>query len=714
MAEKGTKPQKPQDAKSSSSGAKETKISNPEQISLPYRNIQFLQQSAGNRAVQRLIQSRNAGQTTSRKKPEPSPLLNLNHMSVQLLRSGRVGRVNYDESPRDMIALRMPFQIGELDTILSNVDRVIQSGFGSSSRTYSGDVRFQLALRSFLESIEHPSMTGGGPAMRTERWLRFRVRLVRGAGDRIERLEFLRPVREIEIETVERVEPRPAEPEPAEEEQERRPTPEPTPEPEAEAEEGGGILSRIASGMEAMGDFSSGRWVWDPINSQLAEWEAELDRIGERREGGIPGQVMLVPVTMLFTILQAIVGTLDLIARINPVNLILQGAATGVRAGTGEYSQEDFLRDAEELGDEALDLITLGLRSAYRHLVEGIEEANVFRITQAVSEIVLAALAIFGIIRGVRARLRARRAARAAEGTTAEGTAEGAPAEGTAEAGTPGAGRPTIRRRITNIEEAQRLRDEYARGRREGNLSESFDPEGFQAEWQHRGGTGRAPPAFVDSTGALIFDAQRVGLIPEGLLSEAARSRRAAAARPAPTETPTIRRPITDPAEAARVRDEIASGRREGSFHESYDPAGFQAEWQHRGGTGPAPPAFVDSSGALMYDAAHVGLVPEGLLSEGVARRGPRAAAPPPERPAAEGIEEAATRPQFQQRIDSLTRARELVREYREGGRRVYPAAHDRAMQGHWERAGGEGTAPVAFTRADGMLIVNNRALQGG
>jgi hypothetical protein len=636
-------------------------------------------------------------------------MLNSDSLAIQLLRSGNVGRVNYDENPRDMVALRMPYMIDSLDDILSNVNRVIQSAFGSRGRTYTDDIPFRLALRSFLESIEHPSMTGGGPVMRRDaRWLRFRVRLIRGAGDRIDRIEFSRPVREIEVETAERVEPRPAEPEPpAEERQVPTPTLEPTPAPEAEAEDEGGILSTIAGGLDALSDISTGRWVWDPINRQMAEWEAELDRIGERREGGVAGQVMLVPVSMLFVILQAIIGTLDLIARINPANLVIRTLETGTRAAAGEYSQEDLLRDAEELGDEALDILTLGLRSAYRHMEEGIREANVFRITQALSEIALAVLALVGGIRGVRARLRARRAAGAAETTT------GTPAEAPAEGGAPTAGRPTIRRRITSIEEAQRLRDEYARGRREGNLHESFDPEGMQAEWHHRGGTGEAPPAFVDSTGALMFDARRVGMIPEGLLSEAARARRAAAAAtPPPTERPTIRRRITDVEEAARLRDEYARGQQEGALHESFDPEGMQAEWQHRGGTGEVPPAFVDSTGALMFDAHRVGMIPEGLLTEGAAGRGPRPAPPPPERPAGERIEEAATRPRVEQRIDSVTQARELVQEYRDGGRRVYPAAHDRAMQGHWERAGGEGTAPPAFLRVDGMLIFNRAALE--
>jgi hypothetical protein len=178
------------------------------------------------------------------------------------------------------------------------------------------------------------------------------------------------------------------------------PTPTPTP-----REEG---LGSLAEGLETLGDFTSARWLWNPINEQMAEWEGELDRTGEQGAPDTFSQVVLIPIAVLFTILHAIVGTLDLIARLNPWNVALQIQATEIRVLSGQYSRDDLIRDATELGDAALDIITLGIRGAINHLQEGIEEGNAFRITQAVSEFALAALALFGIGRIIRARLRAR------------------------------------------------------------------------------------------------------------------------------------------------------------------------------------------------------------------------------------------------------------------------------------------------------------------
>ncbi len=172
-------------------------------------------------------------------------------------------------------------------------------------------------------------------------------------------------------------------------------------------------LTSIGSGAEYLGNLASARWLWVPITSQLAEWEAELDRIGEQGAPTNLGSALLIPVSMLFVVLQAIVGLLDLLARLNPMSLVLRGAATSVRAHTGEYTSEDFMRDALSVGEQALDIITLGLRHAFQHLEEGIRESNVFRITQAVSEIALAAMAIFGIFRAIRARTSAGRMATA-------------------------------------------------------------------------------------------------------------------------------------------------------------------------------------------------------------------------------------------------------------------------------------------------------------
>jgi hypothetical protein len=180
------------------------------------------------------------------------------------------------------------------------------------------------------------------------------------------------------------------------------PTPAPTPTPGQEA------LGSLAEGLETFGGFTSARWLWNPINEQIAEWEGELDRAGEQGAPDTFSQVVLIPIAVLFTILQVIVGTLDLIARLNLLNVELQRQAIQIRALSGQYSRDDLIRGATELGDDALDIITLGIRGAINHLQEGIEEGNAFRITQAVSEFALAALALFGIGRIIRARLRAR------------------------------------------------------------------------------------------------------------------------------------------------------------------------------------------------------------------------------------------------------------------------------------------------------------------
>lgn len=164
------------------------------------------------------------------------------------------------------------------------------------------------------------------------------------------------------------------------------------------------ILTSIGSGAEYLGNLASARWLWVPITSQLAEWETELDRIGEQGAPTDLGSALLIPVSMLFVVLQTIVGLLDLLARLNPQSLALRNAATVVRALAGQYTREDFTRDALAFGEQVLDIITLGLLQAFQHLEEGRREGNAFRITQAVSEIALAAMAIFGIFRAIRAR----------------------------------------------------------------------------------------------------------------------------------------------------------------------------------------------------------------------------------------------------------------------------------------------------------------------
>jgi hypothetical protein len=430
MAKKTEQVKKPSEEKTNKKTHQQNEGEQVEPNPLQVAGLLALQQTVGNRAVDRLIRSRAvlAGH------PASLPPQNISAGIIQLLRNGTVGGVHYEENPRDTISIRMRYQVESFEAILNGVNSVV--GLFGSDRPYADDQAFQSGLTDYLTSINHPAARGGGHGMSRDRWLRFRVRLVRGAGRRIDAIEFLEPFESVtmgepEIE-VEQPEPEgeaaPAETRTSEAGAPPQGAAASTAVPEAAATaEGGeqaeGWASRIAGGLEWLGDLSSGRWVWNPISSQMAEWEAELDRIGERHEGGVAGQVMLVPVTLLFTILTSITGTLDLVAQLNPTNLAFQGVATGIRTATGQYTQEQFLADAEEIGTQALDMLLLGLRNAYFHLSEGIREANVFRITQAAGEVALAAMALLGVIRGVRARVAASRAAAAAETVSGEAQA---------------------------------------------------------------------------------------------------------------------------------------------------------------------------------------------------------------------------------------------------------------------------------------------------
>ena len=540
-----------------------------------------------------------------------SSITNHTNMPIQLLRSGSVDAVHYNEDPRDVISFQMSYQIGEFETILENINRVVQQ-FGSSSRTYTNDTNFQLMLRSFSQEIGHPSISGGGPVMTRQRWLRLRIRLVRGERRRINRLELLRPRREVEVETPEVVEgrqspePRPTR-EPAPEIGERAPAPE-----QATPTEQEGILGEIASGAETVGNLTSGRWIWDPITSQLAGWEAELDQIGEQGSPTILGSVLLVPVSTLFVVLQSIVGLLDLLARLNPLSLAMRATATSVRAAAGQYTREDFMRDALEVGDEALDIITLGLRNAYRHLMEGIEEGNAFRITQAVSEVALAALAIFGVFRAIRVRSSAGRMASAVaeERATPAAPTEQAPAEpvrptapteqaraepvrpsapteqapaepvrptaptepaaevrtrqpGRSPEGTPG--RPRVERVFNTEEVARQVRDQYMSGEARGGWDAAYSQESLQAHWEGVGERGRPPLAFVDTNGHLIFDARRLGMPPERMVAEG--TARRMARRPPPSRiqepvrstAPTEQAPAAEPVRPTAPTEQVAT-----------------------------------------------------------------------------------------------------------------------------------------------------------
>jgi hypothetical protein len=813
-------------------------------------------QKQGNRHLGRLTSGVTEANHTKiarlRRPLHPTP--NLSTGPIQMLRSGSVDSVQYNESPRDVIAINMPYQIGDFETILTNINLVVQQ-FGSSSRTYTNDVNFQLMLRSFLQEIGHPSMSGGGPVMTRQRRLRLRIRLNRGEGRRINGLQLLRPRTEVEVATPERVEARP------------QPEPRPTSEPPGEIEERAPAgeqaaapeqrvsISDIASGAETIGNIASSRWMWDPITRQMAEWEAELDRIGEQGSPTTLGSILIVPVSLLFVILQSIVGLLDLLARLNPLNLAMRATATSIRASAGQYTREDFLRDAEAVGEEALEIITLGLRAAYRHLQEGIEEANAFRITQAIGEIALAAMAIFGVFRGIRVRSSAgRMAAAVAEervapaapieptppGETVRPTAPTEPAA-TAEPVRPTAptepavegrmrqpgrrpevspARPRVERVFNTEEVARQVRDSYMSGEARGGWDAAYSQESLQAHWRGIGGRGRPPLAFVDTNGHLVFDATRLGMPPERMIAggtarrmarrppapsrgqepvrATAPTEQAAAPEPvrptAPTEQAAVPEPVrptapteqaatpepvrptapteqaaapepvrptapteqaaapepvrptapteqaaapepvrptapteqaaatepgrpASPAEtsmprgrpriervfnteevARQVRDQYMSGEARGGWDAAYSQESLQAHWEGIGGQGRAPLAFVDTNGHLVFDANRVGMPDTGVVAEGTARRIARRPPPP------SNIREA---------ITEVERARELVQEYEQAGLGINRKPNARRMQSAWEHAGGEGNAPVGYINNDGGLVVNMEALSG-
>lgn len=566
-------------------------------------------------AVQRTPESR-----TPVEQANLTPISNLSNLPIQLQRSGRVGAAHYEENPRDVIAIRMPYNIGDFDAVLEVINRVVQQ-FGSSSRTYTNDTNFRLMLRSFLQEIGHPSISGGEPVMTRQRWLRLRIRLVRGEGRRINGLQLLRPQREVRVETPEVVESR-ERPEPSPpREIEQAPTEAPAPTAEQAPAEEGGTLSWIAGGAEALGNLASGRWVWNPITSQMAEWEAELDRIGEQGSPTTLGSVLIVPVSLLFVILQSIVGLLDLLARLNPLSLALRGTATGIRAAAGQYTREEFMRDAEAVGEEALDIITLGLRNAFRHLQEGIEEANAFRITQAVGEIVMAALAILGIFRGIRGASSAGRLSAAVAEEAAmpvEQVRPSAPTEPAGQTVRPSAptepapevrspGRRTgeaqiglrIERTFNTETVARQVRNEYVSGEARGGYIECVRYESFVEHWYESGGTGRPPLAFVDSGGTFVYDATRIGQAPPDLLIEG--TRRRLGRRP----LPPIRAAILDAEVARQIMTEHA--RRGGQVFRMRNPEAFRQSWRRFGGEGEPPIAFMNHEGVLMVNMEALG-----------------------------------------------------------------------------------------------------------
>jgi hypothetical protein len=614
MARKAEQAQKPSDEKTT----KKPHLPNEgEQLEFTpdqAASLLALQRTVGNRVVGELIHSR----AVSAGHPAASTPQNISAGIVQLLRNGTVGGVHYNENPRDTISIRMRYQVESFEAILDGVNSVV--GLFGSDRQYADNEAFQSGLTDYLTSINHPAARGGGHGMSRDRWLRFRVRLVRGTGRRIDAIEFLEPFEsvtmgepEIEVEEPE-PEAAPAEAPASEAEVPSQGSAGTTAVPEsAAAAEGGeqaeGWASRIAGGLEWLGDLSSGRWVWNPISSQMAEWEAELDRIGERHEGGVAGQVLLVPVTLLFTILTSITGTLDLVAQLNPTNLAFQGVATGIRTATGQYTQEQFLADAQEVGTQALDLLTLGLRNAYSHLREGIREANVFRITQAAGEVALAAMALLGIIRGVRARVAASRAAAAAETVSGEAQAGAAavpeavptetgarPAGAAAEtASRPGgaAAETTARPAEPAAESAARPAEPTAESAARPTEAPTSGETGFSPEFQ------RWMREANERTGGTFEEARSEWTARMNQEMGAGESRPGRS----PFENPPHQvADVVSDAQARQMIRQWARGELDTPAHQYLSHEQFVYEYRESGGWGRPPAGFIDAQGVFRFD----------------------------------------------------------------------------------------------------------------
>ena len=485
---------------------------------------------------------------------------------------------------------------------------------GSAGRTYVGTLGFTPALEAHLSEEGHPAARGGGERVGRERWLTIRVRIVRGEGRRIEGLRLLPRAQVTEAPegmAIETPEPAAAPGRPSAREEtspeSAPPAPGPSSEtPTAEGESPGGwrgALSSLASGAETMGNISSGRWVWDPITSGLANWEGQLDRIGEQEaamEGVSLGEVLIVPVGLLFTVLTALVGLLDMLARLNPAALTLHGAATAARGITGEYGASDLRRDAELVGDQALDLLTLGLRQAVAHAREGWQEGNAFRVSQAVGEIALAILALVGVVRGVRgmsssARMAAAVEAEAAAGAEAAATARPTtPSELGARPTEPARGaveRPTVHERGLGERPTEPGR---------GAGERATVPESELAQRPTEPGRGAGERATA----------------PESELAQ----RPSEPGSRAPAARRGLRR-IDDLAEARRLQEAYARGERSGGHVNHIDAAELQRHWESSGGRGPAPLAWVDEAGHAAFDTRRVGHAPEGIELQG-GRRG--------------------------------------------------------------------------------------------
>ncbi|BBO89454.1 DUF4157 domain-containing protein [Desulfosarcina ovata] len=619
------------------------------------------------------------------------------------LRRGTADGVQFQESPRDVIALRLSNISGDMSSILSSIDAVM-ANFGSADRSYVRALDFAALLEARLAELGHPAATGGGPRMSRDRWLTIRVRIVRGQGGRIEGLRLMPQARVTEA--PEGLEIEGEQPEPVLEV--RPPVVEAPREEPTEPVGWRGWAESIGEGLEAAGDLVSGRWFWDPIMDQMAEWERDLAAIGETegRTIEVSGtEAALIPIGILFTVIYGILGTANLLAEVNPYNLVLQELSRRARALSGSYTRAQFERDMRVVGEEAWGILTLGLGRAIDHMREGIRDANTFRTTQAVTEIVMAIEAVIGLVAGVRSMSSSARMSAAVEAEAATGVEAGA------------------------VEAATRPTEPGP-----GAVERSTVPEPDLPYRTTEPGAGAAERATVPepdlphrATEPGVGAAERT-TVPEPGLAE-----RPTEAGPAPTERTTtpeqgpptegrptgpagglrVRRPIRDLAEARQLRDRLVS-EAEG-VELMPDHAYFAEEYRALGGTGEVPYAYEQTNGRVVVDTTRVGWPSQQALRRGAVHQSARARAAREARVAAEAAMREASAVRWQQRIDTPVEARAVIDRQLEAGmrRQVRLLLSEETYLSRWRAAGGGDPVPVAFFDTEGVLWVNQPGLGG-
>jgi hypothetical protein len=652
-----------------------------------------------------------------------------NRGRARAMRRGTAGGVHFQEGPRDVIAIRLSNTSGDMAGILASIDAVMTT-FGSAGRTYVRTLGFAAALESRLAELGHPAATGGGPRMSRDRWLTIRVRIVRGEGRRIEGLRLLPQVRVTEAPeglTIEGEEPEPV--------LEVALEVEPPPRTERARPRGWrGWVQAIGEDLESAGDLVSGRWFWDPIMGQMAEWERDLAAIGETegRTIEVSGtEAALIPIGIVFTVIHGILGTADLLARLNPYNVALQELSRRARALSGSYGRAELEQDLRASGAEAWGILTLGLGRAIDHMREGIRDANAFRTTQAVTEIVMAILAVIGLIAGVRSLSSSARMSAAVEAEAAAGVEAGA-----VEAATSGptttsdvATRPTepgpgaVERATVPEPDLPYRETEAGPGAAErATVPEPDLP--YRPTEPAAGATERAtvpePDLPYRPTEPGPGAAERA-TVPERGLAERptepgpAAEERATVPERGPTERPPtgpggglrVRRAVRDLAEARRLRDHLV-GEAEG-VELMPDHAYFADEYRALGGEGEVPYAYEQTNGRVVVDVSRTGWPSGEVMRAGAERTAARsAAAQPPVEAWSEGASGARAAPR---RIDSLVEARRLQQAYARGERTGGHVNHidPVELQRHWEASGGEGPAPPAWVDEAGHAAFDTR-----